>query len=171
VLRYWVDGEPKEYPLRQLQIKVDGQSATMASEIKGGETVEVSQQLFPHPTVADVLPPGSGLLGLKLNDRPLTVANPAIEFLMAGEPVALDTPVPEGAQIRRQLGKRMTVADILPLIQDELEGHEGDEVLITVDGKFADMGTAISADSLIEVLTDEDEGPAGEEPEESESPV
>lgn len=169
VLRYWVDGEPREYPLRQLQIKVDGANATMATEIKGGETVEVSQQLFPHPTVADVLPPGSGLIGLKVNDRALSVANPAIEFLMAGEPVALDTPVPEGAQIRRQLGKRMTVADILPLIQDELEGHEGDEVLITVDGKFADMTTAISADSLIEVLTDDDQ--AGEEPEESESQV
>jgi cell division protein FtsA len=169
VLRFWIDGEPREYPLRQLQIKVNGQSAALATEIKGHETVEVSQQLFPHPTVGDVLPPGAGLLSLKLNDKSLTVANPAIEFLMGGEPVALDTPVSEGAQIRRQLGKRMTVADILPMIQDELEGHEGDEILVTVDGKFADMGTAIAADSLIEVLTDEDEGPADEEHEATES--
>jgi hypothetical protein len=169
VLRFWIDGEPREYPLRQLQIKVNGQSAALATEIKGHETVEVSQQLFPHPTVGDVLPPGAGLLSLKLNDKSLTVPNPAIEFLMGGEPVALDTPVTEGAQIRRQLGKRMTVADILPMIQDELEGHEGDEILVTVDGKFADMGTAIAADSLIEVLTDEEEGPADEEHEASET--
>jgi cell division protein FtsA len=171
VLRFWIDGESREYPLRQLQIKVDGQPAALASEIKGHETVEVSQQLFQHPTIADVLPPGSGLISLRLNDRPLSVPNPALEFLVGGEPVALDTPVAEGAQIRRQLGKRMTVADILPLIQDELEGHEGDEILVTVDGKFADMATAIAADSLIEVLTDEDEGPAGEETEPSESPA
>ena len=65
----------------------------------------------------------------------------------------------------------MTVGDILPLIQDELDGHEGDEVLITVDGKFADVGTAIAADSLIEVLTDEDEGPADDEAEAKESSV
>lgn len=171
VLRFWIDGESREYPLRQLQIKVDGAPAALASEIKGHETVEVSQQLFQHPTIADVLPPGSGLISLRLNDRPLSVPNPALEFLVGGEPVALDTPVAEGAQIRRQLGKRMTVADILPLIQHELEGHEGDEILVTVDGKFADMGTAIAADSLIEVLTDEDEGPAGEETEPSESPA
>jgi cell division protein FtsA len=171
VLRFWIDGESREYPLRQLQIKVDGQPAALASEIKGHETVEVSQQLFQHPTIADVLPPGSGLISLRLNDRPLSVPNPALEILVGGEPVALDTPVAEGAQIRRQLGKRMTVADILPLIQHELEGHEGDEILVTVDGKFADMGTAIAADSLIEVLTDEDEGPAGEESEPSESPA
>jgi hypothetical protein len=93
------------------------------------------------------------------------VPNPALEFLVGGEPVALDTPVAEGAQIRRQLGKRMTVGDILPLIQDELDGHEGDEVLITVDGKFADTSTAITATSLIEVLTDEEGEPDDDEAE------
>jgi hypothetical protein len=57
------------------------------------------------------------------------------------------------------------------LIQHELEGHEGDEILVTVDGKFADMATAIAADSLIEVLTDEEEPDADEESEASESSV
>lgn len=157
VLRYWFDGEPKEYLLRQIKVMIDGEAGTIEDEIKGGETVEVSQQLFPHPTIGDVLPPGSNLLALRLNDRPMRVPNPGLEIVMGGEPVALDAPVPEGAQLRREFGKRMTVADILPLIQGELDGDEGDELLITVDGKFADMSTPISATSQVEVATDEDD--------------
>ena len=170
VLRYWFDGEPKEYLLRQIKVTIDGEPASVDHEIRGAEVVEVSQQLFPHPTIADVLPPGSNTISLRLNDAPLFVPNPALEILMGGEPVALDTPVPEGAQLRREFGKRMTVGDLLPLIQDELDGDEGDELLVTVDGKFADMSTAITANSLIEVLTDEDiEGDEDESSEASES--
>lgn len=156
VLRYWFDGEPREYLLRQIKVTIDGEPASVDHEIRGGEVVEVSQQLFPHPTIGDILPSGADTITLRLNDRPLRVPNPALEILMGGEPVALDTPVPEGAQLRREFGKRMTVADLIPMIQDELDGDEGDELLITVDGKFADMSTAITASSLIEVLTDED---------------
>ncbi|MDB5100162.1 MAG: ATPase [Cyanobacteria bacterium RYN_339] len=162
-LRYWVDGEPREYPLRQIRIAIDGKEGTLETEIRGGETVEASQQLFPHPTVGEVLPPGTNAIALRLNDRPLAVPNPALEIHMDGEAVAVDTPIKDGAQIRRQLGRRMTVADILPLIQDELDGDEGDELLITVDGKFADTSTAITATSLIEVLTDEEGEPDDDE--------
>jgi cell division protein FtsA len=162
-LRYWVDGEPREYPLRQIKITIDSKPGDLTTEIRGGEVVEASQQLFPHPTVGEVLPSGINTIQLRLNDRPLAVPNPAIEIQMDGETVPLDTPVKDGAQIRRQLGKRMTVADILPLIQDELDGDEGDELLITVDGKFADTTTAISATSLIEVLTDEEGEPDEDE--------
>jgi hypothetical protein len=151
--------------LRQIRIAIDGKEGTLETEIRGGETVEASQQLFPHPTVGEVLPPGTNTIALRLNDRPLAVPNPALEIHMDGEAVALDTPIKDGAQIRRQLGRRMTVADILPLIQDELDGDEGDELLITVDGKFADTSTAITATSLIEVLTDEEGEPDDDEAE------
>jgi hypothetical protein len=81
---------------------------------------------------------------------------------MGGEPVALDTPLTEGAQLRRDLGRRLTVADLLPLVQAQLDGDESDELLVTVDGKFADLATAIVPGSVIEVLT---EDPGAPEPE------
>ncbi|MFP5503273.1 MAG: cell division protein FtsA [Candidatus Sericytochromatia bacterium] len=166
-LRYWVDGEAKEYPLRQVRTTVNGEPAGMATEVRGGEIVEVSQQLYPHPTVADVLPKGYTHASLRINDRPLSVPNPGLVVTLGGEPAEMSSPVPEGGQIRRQLSKPMTVADILPLVHDELGDDEGDELLVTVDGKFADTSTPIQVDSLIEVLTDE-EGEPDEDEERSE---
>ncbi|MEB3197038.1 MAG: cell division FtsA domain-containing protein [Candidatus Sericytochromatia bacterium] len=161
VLRYYFDGEPQEYLLRSIKVVIDGREADINESIAGGETVEVTQQLFPHPTIADVLPAGSDRLQVKVNDRPLRVRNPNLQVLLAGEPVALDLALPEGAQLRRDFANRLTVADVLPLIQRELDGDEGEEWLVTVDGKFADMATTVHPASVVEVLT-EDPG-AGDE--------
>ncbi|MEB3223035.1 MAG: cell division FtsA domain-containing protein [Candidatus Sericytochromatia bacterium] len=162
VLHYYFEGEPREYLLRRIKVTINGQPGVVESEIGGGEVVEVTQQLYPHPTVRDVLPQGSDVLDVRLDDRPLNVVNPGLQVLMGGEPVSLDTPLAEGAQLRRDLGRRLTVADLLPLVHAQLDGDESDELLVTVDGKFADLTTAITPGSVIEVLT---EDPGSPEPE------
>ncbi|MEB3285058.1 MAG: cell division FtsA domain-containing protein [Candidatus Sericytochromatia bacterium] len=161
VLHYYLDGEASEFTLRRIKVLIDQDVAGIDSEIRGGEVVEVTQQLYPHPTVADILPAGADCLNVRFNDRAVRVPNPNFRVLQGGEPVDMDAPLEEGAQLRRDIGGRMVVADLLPLLQRELDGDEGDEWLITVDGKFADMATAVTATSLIEILT-EDPG-VGEE--------
>jgi hypothetical protein len=160
-LHYYLDGEAAEYTLRRIKVLINQSAASIDSEILGGEVVEVTQQLYPHPTVADVLPDGAECLNVRFNERAVRVPNPNFRVLQAGEPIELSSPLDDGAQLRRDVGGRMVVADLLPLLQRELDGDEGDEWLITVDGKFADMNTAVVASSLIEILT-EDPG-AGDE--------
>jgi hypothetical protein len=102
------------------------------------------------------LPAEVFILALKVNDKPHALHNPAIEVLMGGEPVPMDTPVPTGARLRYRHGKPMTVADVLLLLEDQLDGCESDDLLITVDGAFADLGTPVTPHSAIEILTDEE---------------
>lgn len=157
-LRFWIDGEPQEYVLSRMRLTIDGAGAALTSEPGPGAVIEAAQERFPQPTLREVLPPTAQSLAVKLNDRLLPIPNPALELLLNGEAAGLDAPVPEGAQIRRQLGRRMTVGDVLPLLRSALGEGEDGELLITVDGKFADAQTAISATSLIEVLTEDEDG-------------
>lgn len=163
-LHYVLDGEPQSYLLRQVQVRLDDRAADLGSEVRGGEVVEATQRIFPHPRVRDVLPTEALALDVRVNDRSVRVPNPALEVQLNGEAADLDAPLAEGAQLRRQLTRRLCVGDILPLLEDEL-GTDLDEVLVEVDGKFADTSTAIAATSVIEILTDE----AGE-PDEEKAP-
>ena len=154
VLQFSLDQESHEWPLQKLEVTINGDVATLATELQGGEVIEAKTRHLPPPSIKNVLPPGCLELNVRVNDTWLTIENPSLRVIMGTDVVPVSTPVTNGARLSVDRSQTLTVGGLLPSLQLVYPGLDDEDVLITVDGKYADLITEVTPQSIVELLTE-----------------